>query len=161
MKNTCSNNCLNICINNSLNTYFSLKPVSSPDWTLIYEGVNNSIPLKTDLIVSNGVGDEVQTIVIRICWFLTTFGCFNINREHHGCVSGTNITGGRRRVTKVRKKQSKMMIDDLCLCFYLYYFYLFYFIYLFIFLPCLIVRIVGCYVIFIFSLLFLIVWCNL
>jgi len=33
--------------------------------------------------------------------------------------------------------------DDLCLCFYL------------------IVRIVGCYVIFIYSLLFLIVWCNL
>jgi len=40
-----------------------------------------------------------------------------------------------------------MEADDLCLCFY--------------FCPCLILRIVGCYVIFIYSLLFLVVWCNL
>jgi len=46
--------------------YFSLKWVSYPDWTLIYGGVNNSIPLKTDWIVSHGVGDEVQTIFLRI-----------------------------------------------------------------------------------------------
>jgi len=37
--------------------------------------------------------------------------------------------------------------DDLCLCF--------------VFCPCRIVRIVGCYVIGIYLLLFLVVWCNL
>jgi len=58
--------------------FFCMKP--PPDWTLLYEGVNNSIPLKPDWIVSNGVGDEVQTIVITILWFLTTFGGLNINR---------------------------------------------------------------------------------
>jgi len=38
--------------------YFSLKRVSYPDWTLVYGGVKNSIPLKSDWIVSNDVGDE-------------------------------------------------------------------------------------------------------
>jgi len=46
-------------LNNCLNIYFSLKRVSSPDWTLIYGGVNNSTPLKTDWIVNNDIGDEV------------------------------------------------------------------------------------------------------
>jgi len=39
--------------------YFLLKRVSAPDWSLIYGGVNNSITLKTDLIISYDIGDEV------------------------------------------------------------------------------------------------------
>jgi len=48
-------------LNNSLNMYFSLQLVSYPDWTLISGGVNYSIPLKTDCIFSNDIGDEVKT----------------------------------------------------------------------------------------------------
>jgi len=82
-------------LNNCLNLYFSLKWVSSPDWTLIYEGVNISIPLKTDWLVRYDTGDEVQTIVVMILGFLTTFVWFNINRvkltrEHHDYVRNKN-----------------------------------------------------------------------
>jgi len=90
-------------LKNSLNVYFSLKRVSSPDWTLIFWGVKNSIPLKTDWIVSHDIGDEVQTIVFRILGFLTTFGQIDpgtsrlsVRNEHNRRVTSTFSTSSRQ-----------------------------------------------------------------
>ncbi len=61
--------------------------------------VNDTIALNIELIVSNGVSNEIESMFLRIFWFLTTFGLLNMHwvtltQEHYGCPWQMHITGG-------------------------------------------------------------------